>query len=198
MRHLLFLVTLIAVLSCSNTLREPAPLPPPGIVTQEIPVWVDSAFTRDEVRHIHDAIETWNGVLNGYIRFYIKSETKSQPSINPLVDAEKVLELGNMTFDSEPWDCKKCLEDLSLIAYVPGQVGDFHTDIHVISSRLRTRLDYQLVMEHEIGHVLGLGHFPGIMATPSEALTDCIDRNTVTKLAQLKHWNVKHLNPECT
>lgn len=170
--------------------RGPIHVAPADAPTEEVAVWVDGAFTFEERRTIRLALEDWNAALNGYMRFYVRSEKHLHPSTDGAVSVEKVWDDDTVTVDQE-YDGAD-----GTMAWVSGVAAH---DMHVISWRVPDG-ELRPIIKHEMGHVLGLKHSEydnTLMSTPYNTVRKCIDPETIRRVAQRHGWDVHHMNPEC-
>jgi hypothetical protein len=167
----------------------------------DAPVWVDSRFTKKEKAQVRQALEEWNGALGGYIHFYVQSEAIPKPSADLLVSSSSLVSFGmTVTVDWEPENGPFTDWHPQYLAWVP-KVSQH--DIHMVSTRIHDgHYDFRGIVEHEMGHVLGLDHIdtPGqLMSDGIENQVMCVDGDTLVRLSRLHGWSLSHMraSPDC-
>jgi hypothetical protein len=189
----------LLLVSCAALPHSATPLPQATEPTLDVAVWLDSRFNPAENAAARAALEEWNDALGGYAHFFVESDKLDHPSADPIVISSAIIRLGpTVTIDREPDDCAVCSWHVKYLAWMPHV---FDRDIHIISSRIeRDHDDFRGIVEHEIGHFLGLKH----VETPAQLMSDhieiqcmCVDEDTLRRVAKLHRWNFDHMRPGC-
>ena len=154
-----------------------------------VTLYVDRDFEPAERERIGLALQQWDHVLNGFVRF----RTLLLP---PDPSSQSLLRIRR----SGAWIVAKvdsrhpaARERSALAMTVGGRGGGF---VYVISDRFGAR-DLTAVMLHEFGHVLGAGHDPqGHLMAPvyDRGNGHCIDRGAVAMVAYAQHLPLNQLN----
>ncbi len=165
----------------------------PSVAAAVVPTWVDARFSGTHHAQIIEAVDAWNDVLNGHLRFQVVSESfDMEPGVLARIDAEGgVLVLRRGSTDP-------------VVAMLPDGVLGWTpvAGAHVVSIVEDTIGDRSVrgVTLHELGHVLGLGDehvvLRGVLMHPTYtvARTACVDRATAASVAGLHGWDLGRLN----
>jgi hypothetical protein len=175
MKKLLGLLLAFAVIACSDAPPRYTAHPPSR--SDEIyTLRILDGFSIGERAKIMRAVNEWNFALNGVARFEI-------------VDAPEKAGWIILASDS----------------YTPNRPGDYPIAetmgsgeagvLMVFLNRLGNK-DLGMVVMHELGHVLGIGHQPhGLMSTHYRFDEfRCIDDSTIAALAQLRGLPMERFN----
>lgn len=163
-----------------------------GALDVEEPVYIDRDFDPQERSAIHAALADWNMVLNGYLHFKIIKEDVDYSNYIVLLEMRESMQ-GLAFVKRDVGEVEVQLEDPRTLAWTNGVGGD---QIHVIGQRVGVR-NLRVILEHEIGHSLGVDHLPirGTLMYPGySGGADCIDRVTVQTLAGRRGWDWHHMN----
>lgn len=145
--------------------------------TEIIPVRLDDGFTLGERAKILRAVNEWNFVLGGHVRFEIVDHV--EPGLWSVISSHVPAPMNG----SYPLG--------NTIAGGAGGVVLLHVD------RLGTR-NLESVALHELGHVLGLSHTDrGLMAATYGPDQSCIDRTSVLALARRHGIQPDVLKSDC-
>lgn len=169
--------------------------PQADLAVIEAPVFVDARFTAKERAQVRQALEEWNGALGGYVHFFVESELIASPSTDLLVSSSSLVSFGmTITVDLEGENGNFTEWHPLYLAWVP-KVSQH--DIHMVSTRIHGgHYDFRGIVEHEIGHVLGLDHTdtPGqLMSDGIENQVMCVDGDTLVRLSRLHGWKLSHM-----
>ena len=152
-----------------------------GYPIRTIPIWIDKNFGEADLLEIDRAVNSWNYVLNGYIKLQIV-DTKFDMQIDRIV--KRVRENG--------WLFMKIDGKSSL---VPGptdphdwsigfaeRIGGNH--LYLVRERLHNDWVYGVTM-HEIGHLLGSPHIGNRLMYPrmTRSRYQCVDYDTMWTVA---------------
>jgi hypothetical protein len=161
-----------------------------------ITIRIDHQFDPSEHVKVLNAIEEWNHVLNGYVRFEVSAVPFGAAAPLPTPAALAA------SRSSRNW----------VIAHAAGRGQDRGStgDILAVTQRLPGggglmilyddaigRADLGNIVLHELGHVLGLEHDPATRLMSANYLADrqgCVDEVTVKALAALKGLPIDGLN----
>ena len=188
---LIILIISIFLIGCSNYQYGYISVSSPIQACQHKPVYIDTQFSPIDRDNIEKAIDTWNYVLNGFIKFDIASET----------------------FDMDPSEIKNAINNngvlilkinsLNPIIPVPkinGTVLGFAaTGGHYLYLVKDVILDKEIetITLHELGHILGSPDIDGeaLMNTKhSEENSRCIDKRSMEEVAKYQNIDPKTLN----
>ena len=158
-----------------------------------ITIRIDHQFEPSEQFKVLGAIEEWNHVLNGYIRFDVSSVSFGAVAPRPALAAST---------SSKNWviahaagrgqDRGSTGEVVALTQRLPGGGG-----LMILFDDAIGRADLGDIVLHELGHVLGLDHDPAARLMSANYLADrqgCVDEVTVKALAALKGLPIDGLN----
>lgn len=161
-----------------------------------ITIRIDHQFEPSEQFKVLKAIEEWNYVLNGHIRFDISSVSFGAVAPRPAPA------MPEASTGSKNW----------VIAHAAGRGQDRGNSSEVVALTQRLpsggglmilyddaigRADLGNIVLHELGHVLGLDHDPATRLMSANYLADrqgCVDELTVKALAALKGLPIDGLN----
>jgi hypothetical protein len=149
---------------------------------------IDDGFSLYERAKILHAVNEWNFVLNGHLRFDVVAP-EADGKARPVKSAWILMPVKKSAMDLRGGSNR---EMLAVTLGIPAGGGV----MLVMLDRLGTR-DLASVMRHELGHVLGLGHdaHGGVMAaiySPHDQ--GCIDKRAVQAIAAGRHLPVDELN----
>jgi hypothetical protein len=150
--------------------------------TEIVSIRLQSDFTSYERAKILRAINEWNQVLNGHVRFDISPPSQQRPAnLWMIAKAE-----GSRAASSRG-------EEALAVTQPTGSNGGL---MIVFADRVGTR-DLGGIVLHELGHVLGLGHDPRgkLMSTHYNGDNQrCVDKAAVQALAAARNWPLSDLN----
>lgn len=159
-----------------------------------IPVYIDSSFTKANLKDIKETMDEWNTVFNGQIVFkeYGKFATLEE-GLNLYLDAESASE-GLVMFNlSEDSPLLEGEDFSSVLAFVNRLRGHM---LVVLKDHISTR-NLATILKHEFGHALGLSHVnaPSLMIPYySSYQSMCIDKISVEQAAFMNHLDMKTLS----
>jgi hypothetical protein len=164
-----------------------------------IPLRIDPAFPANERREILRAVEEWNHVLNGYVRFdtsimvfrresqdadTASSRTDSSP---PRVNVWAILPVRGAT----PIGLRVA-RPMALMQPTPHGGG-----VVMIDRDHAGAVALAAAVRHELGHVLGLLHDPAsrlMSPVHDPAAQRCIDKAAVASIAEMRGLPLAELN----
>lgn len=192
MRRVIPALLAIAVAACSSALRTSytTHVGPP-IKPVQVPVYIDVRFESQEQISIAEAVDEWNGALNGYRRFSIAT---NRFDMDPAV-------LSRVHMTGLGLVVLRNTSDDYVGAWVPREVLAWSTlngwVIHVMADHMGER-SLRRVMLHEMGHILGISHTetPGsLMRSEYRNAGQCIDRDTLVQLTTVHpYYSIGFLN----
>lgn len=196
MRYLALFACLILLgcNGCAGALAHPAPGVPPaaGIVTQYVPVWIDSKFSDKEKGDIRAALEAWDTTLNGYSEFIVVSDQLPRPADDAAVSIRRLLSKEGLTFNREEMT-PEYIESPELAHYDPES-----NDIFVLSDRIGFR-DLRVIVMHEVGHFFispPIGHVlirGSLMYWAYDFQPACVDQVTAMYVGEIQKWDWHHM-----
>ena len=160
--------------------------------TEVMTIRIDHQFDRAEQFKVLKAIEEWNHVLNGHIRFDVSAVAFGVAASQPAPAASS---------SASTW----------VIAHAAGRGPDRGNAGDALAVTQRTpggglmilyddaigSADLGNIVLHELGHVLGLGHDRATRLMSTNYLSDrqgCVDEDTVKALAALRSLPIDQLN----
>jgi hypothetical protein len=166
----------MALVSCTF----PGARAPKFTLGETIPVWLDPSFTPGETWGILAAFEDWNVALNGALRF-ASGATPQEVSLT--VTRESATDPTN---HGQPPGC---------MAWV-NKIGGL--EVYVEPDKVEwAGYPIKSVVEHEIGHTLGLPHDSAGLMAPTATITMCIDGLTIDVLSRAHGWGRERLKEVC-
>jgi hypothetical protein len=152
---------------------------------------VDDEFDAAERERIGLALQQWNHVLNGYVRFdiYSLSGAPSAETLTQLYRSGAWIVTKVDSYHDIARDPKK----LAVTSGIKNRNGGF---VYVIGDRFG-RPDLTAVMLHELGHVLGAVHDENghlMRASYNHYGFVCIDHNAVALVAAAQRLPLNQLN----
>lgn len=184
--RMLFLLLLIAICSCipySEVWRYS--YVPRVAGDRSVSFYVDNQFTEEELIEIKEGIKEWDYVLNGNIEFRYGGRHNMEDWV-----------LSEMTLGKAVL-VNKVGPDCTFIPVTKGQVLAFASlrNIYVISGRVSVS-SLRGVMLHEIGHVLGLGHFGDGLMKPEYDFNMhyCVPRDVTSEVAHIWGFRTESMN----
>jgi hypothetical protein len=159
-----------------------------GIPLKTIQIYEDKNFGNADLVSLDSAVGQWNYALNGYIRLVVVSTTfDMQPEI-----------LDSVVNHNSGWLILKT-DSYSEVAKNKLTVGTSNSVggnvIHIIRDRI-TNEDLEIIMLHEIGHLLGSGHNTSYLMAKhfDRDHMQCIDYFTLSNVASFQHIQLNRLN----
>lgn len=179
----------------ANYARRPQPVPG-TYVDDVVPVYVDKAFSADQRRSIHEALDEWTFALNGYRTFLVVSDAFTMAD-DAAIERVMVTHQGMIVL-ARASDALPMGLPAGTLAWVPELC---HPVVNVIVDRIGTR-DMRAIVMHEIGHTMCLDHTEAsgtLMSGYYQDQTSCVDRYTATTLAGTRRaravrWDWRHMN----
>ncbi len=171
--------------------QNPFPLNLMGI---EVPVWIDRDFTAPERVSIHAAIQAWNYALNGYERFVVMTDTYAME--REIIEAISESDQGLLILQRSASDPIVSQLSPGTLAWTLRERGHEGHLINVLTSRVGA-LNLQAIVQHELGHVLGLPHVEirgTMMYENYREAALCIDRVSMQTLATVRGWDWHRTN----
>lgn len=132
--------------------------PEPSIIKD---VFIPDDFTPDQMSDIKDALHEWETKTNGAVKFVIFEHYKKELSriltirafslviLDSPADAASIVEL-------DARETKRAGHPMEVWGYYTS--NDSIPTIYIVSSRIKSRMNYTAVVEHELGHSFGLEH----------------------------------------
>ncbi len=151
----------------------------PEIVTLQI----DNSFAAVDGANVLRAVEEWNQALNGWIRFEVLPPKGWQPR-SWVIRAERGGQPETQDGAGQP------------LSFTQAGFASIGGRMVIYVDRIGTR-DLRGVVLHELGHVLGLDHDTrsNLMSMRYSPTTEqCIDEETISRVAALRHLPVASLN----
>jgi hypothetical protein len=161
------------------------------VVYRHIPVYVDVQFGEADRLGIENALNSWNYVLNGYIKF----------------------EAVSYSFDMEPAIIQRAINQRGLLilkinstsSFIPpvsnGRVRAFCNDdktiMYVVRDNIPTE-EVEFTTLHELGHVLGAPDVDGepilMNRAYSPRYSKCVDKRSMEYVAEAQRLDPNKLN----
>ncbi len=163
----------------------------------EIPVWIDSNFSKTQVSEINKAIAEWNMVFNGQVIVKVESTFKSVAEAETKLEEAFKTGLGILIInlpESNPLLGNLIDDSDGVLAFVRGPGGHLMTVIgdHVGNRNLKT------IVLHEMGHLFGCYHvnIPNSLILPfySNDQANCVDKISAAQAAGYLGLNLNTLN----
>jgi hypothetical protein len=158
-----------------------------------IPIWIDTRFSKEDGKNIKEGLSQWELALNGYIKFNIVS-TKFNMEDAPLKLANNGKAWIFIKIDSSNPILKTSKVFTNLTLSFTDDLGGHY--VYMIRDRFDDNWTKGLVM-HEVGHLLGAADDHGndlMNATYHLEDTECIDKTTLTQVANYQHLPIQNLN----
>jgi|LNAP01.1.fsa_nt_gb hypothetical protein len=161
-----------------------------------ITIRIDHQFDPSEQFKVLKAIEEWNHVLNGHIRFDVSSVSfgavapRPAPAVPAASTSSKILVIAHAAGRGQ--DRGNAGDVLAVTQRLPGGGG-----LMILYDDAIGGADLGNIVLHELGHALGLEHDPAARLMSANYLTDrqgCVDEVTVKALAALKGLPIDGLN----
>ena len=179
---------LCVIALCLGCVRAPDHLYVNGSKTdrpvREIPVWIDTNFTPQELAGIFWAMELWNTSFNGYVVLQLES-TKFDMDPEVLEDALMSDGFLILRVDSTHPVVSHDSDKARTLAWANQIGGNW---IYMVHDRL-TLKSFRPVMLHELGHLFGAVHGGTYLMNKyySGVSYDCIDNYTAKQVEAAQH-----------
>lgn len=147
-----------------------------------ISVWISPDFDVFDRTHITDAIASWNGSLNGYVKLKISLE---MPSDNDWVIVKVPAQ-----------DSTLPKVDARHGQYVLGAVDEIGGHNMFLARETMSSGDVYFVTLHEIGHLLGAEHLGNHLMYPhhDREKFHCIDKQTAMQISSYQKIPAENIN----
>lgn len=160
-----------------------------------IRVSVDDKFTELQKRQISTAFKTWRRASGERVSFVVKWDQKEPSSYADHHKLNRNSGIFIWSIDKEKDIPKKLAESwsnyLGVTIYGPGQNS---TNVIMFTSANTDEYFYPVVL-HEIGHLIGMSHIPGIPSVMKpEVSVGCISQLDARQLCDLYNCTPR---PEC-
>jgi len=179
------IMSCLLLASCTHVSYNYTYHPNSNTTIQEIPIYIDVAFTDQNKKAILSAINQWNFALNNYLKLKVVSTNfDMEPNILTMVMNGhgwlflKINSTSTMVHDDN---------GKTTLAFANEDGGN---RVYFVMDRINDELVESIAL-HEIGHLLGASHSNHALmnANYDTQKYKCIDKDTMTEIA--KHW---HLN----
>ena len=159
------------------------------------PVYLDINFVENDKVEIAHALDQWNYVLNGYLRFEI-IDASFDMKLSSLQDDQAFfffsVNSDNPLVQEVDLAGRDHGENRLALGFTPS-IGSHY--IYLVRNRLESTDVFYLAM-HEMGHALGATHNGRGLMYPHYTQLDfqCVDQLTILKVAKYQSMDVQYLN----